>query len=303
LCCNHSRGRSIKRARVAIRCTFSLLFAALFGGCSFGVDLAPFYSGVDSGAADAGTRFDAGDNEASALIDASTKADVEAGRLRYMDMILADTPQAYLRLGDPVASVSARDSTANQKDAIYEPGSARGALGAIAQDPDTAANVSGGGLVAPNRLDFSGRAAFSLEAWALFAVNDGQFRHIFQKDSYPDTGREQFGIYLQNANGLVFERHVAGMPIKVVAAAPSPGRWHHIVATYDGSMSTLYVDGVVANAAADARNQLDKDVPLYLGQNTPTGGYWAGSIDEVAIYSRALAAADVARHFASGLGQ
>jgi hypothetical protein len=74
----------------------------------------------------------------------------------------------------------------------------------------------------------------------------------------------------------------------------SDGRWHHIVATYDGSRVALYVDGELdASCPASGRLQTN-DYPVCIGDNAEQSGrYWNGWIDDVRIYSYALNEAEI----------
>jgi len=81
-----------------------------------------------------------------------------------------------------------------------------------------------------------------------------------------------------------------------------PGRWYHVAMTYDGAAHRLYVDGVLEqlqprvividdNAAAN----------LTIGYSGFwNGNYVDGSIDEVALYDRALTGDEIASIHAAG---
>ena len=84
------------------------------------------------------------------------------------------------------------------------------------------------------------------------------------------------------------------------AAEIALGRWHHVVATYDRREMRLYVDGEsVARRAQDyavARGDhffLRPPVPAEEKIETP----WSFTLDDVRIYSRALPAEEVLRHY------
>jgi len=74
------------------------------------------------------------------------------------------------------------------------------------------------------------------------------------------------------------------------------GVWYHVAGTYDGSKSTLWVNGVAEDSATPGF-ALDYDrTPVYIG----TTGTWApylcmfeGIIDRPSIYSRALSAHEI----------
>jgi serine/threonine protein kinase len=79
------------------------------------------------------------------------------------------------------------------------------------------------------------------------------------------------------------------------------GRWHHIVATYDGSRLALYIDGELdASFPASGRLQTN-DKPVCIGDNAEQPGrYWNGWIDDVRIYSYALNDAQIAALYKAG---
>ena len=79
------------------------------------------------------------------------------------------------------------------------------------------------------------------------------------------------------------------------------GVWHHVALTYDGGSTVkLYVDGLLDASSAFGYNTVLTG-NLYLG--SPVGGntnHFAGLLDEVVIFNRALSAAEVATDFADG---
>ncbi|WP_442884904.1 LamG domain-containing protein [Arthrobacter sp. Soc17.1.1.1] len=107
-----------------------------------------------------------------------------------------------------------------------------------------------------------------------------------------NDGRIVFGIY----PGAV--RYIFG---------PRPyndGAWHHVVATLSSAGMTLYVDGLLV--ASDTRYRDAEPYSGYgqIGAGTlprwpspPTSNYFAGTLDETAIYTQALSATQVAAHY------
>ena len=79
------------------------------------------------------------------------------------------------------------------------------------------------------------------------------------------------------------------------AALPA-ATWSHLAATYDGTTLRLYVNGVqVSSVPRGGASSLEVGAgALRIGGNTVWGEYFAGLIDEVRIYSRALSAAEIA---------
>ena len=78
------------------------------------------------------------------------------------------------------------------------------------------------------------------------------------------------------------------------------GTWTHIVGIYDPAGSApqerLYVNGVLSASATYTEPVVYDTSPtgdVYLGQNGRNQQYFAGSIDDVRFYNRALTAAEV----------
>jgi len=73
----------------------------------------------------------------------------------------------------------------------------------------------------------------------------------------------------------------------------SMSTWTHIAITYDGAMMRLYVNGVQSSTFATTGNITATTDPLRIGGTTALSQYFAGLIDEVRIYSRALSASEI----------
>lgn len=67
-------------------------------------------------------------------------------------------------------------------------------------------------------------------------------------------------------------------------------KWHHLVILKEGGLGKIYIDGqIVANGPLTPID-IDNDYPLMIGANAELGLHtmFRGSIDEIAVYSRAL---------------
>lgn len=90
------------------------------------------------------------------------------------------------------------------------------------------------------------------------------------------------------------------------------GRWYHVVGSFDGTNLHIYVNGVEVtgdqlNDGTGTIFQPNTVYSLLVGKtcNDCGGGtawYWAGSMDEVAVYPRALSSSEVAQHYADAFG-
>src|SRR3989344_5543406 len=66
--------------------------------------------------------------------------------------------------------------------------------------------------------------------------------------------------------------------------------WHHLVATYNGSLMSLYIDGALkASDTTFTGNLPYNNFNLWIGRNySGSGGYFNGTIDEIRVYNRSL---------------
>jgi hypothetical protein len=90
----------------------------------------------------------------------------------------------------------------------------------------------------------------------------------------------------------------------LVSAPVPPGdvdNWHHVAGVYDGETYRLYRDGELVVEHPDAFVPMQVDAPWGIGGRAetmpPEGRYFAGLIDDVRIYGRALSDAEVRELF------
>jgi len=118
-----------------------------------------------------------------------------------------------------------------------------------------------------------------------------------------NTGGANLQFWVANGNGTT--RNSVGTP----ANSLPTGSWHHCVATYDGTNTILYIDGVqqandsTSLAGANTMN-IDTWSPFTIG-----GAFWENNgpnretyatLDEVAVYTNILSPAQVSAHFQAG---
>ncbi|MBS0394855.1 MAG: DUF4082 domain-containing protein, partial [Proteobacteria bacterium] len=87
---------------------------------------------------------------------------------------------------------------------------------------------------------------------------------------------------------------IGGSVLQVSGTSTLPlNTWSHVAVTYDGAILRLYVNGTQV-ASGTASGALSTSLnPLWIGGNNPFGEYFAGRIDEVRVYNRALSATEV----------
>ncbi len=146
----------------------------------------------------------------------------------------------------------------------------------------------------------------TLEAWVNFnAVGDGSTRIIDKSNASCGAPWSMYDIRMAAAtNEFAFDITTGGVNHVLGGNTTnwSANAWHYVVGTYDGSTMKLYVDGNLDGSQALSGAISTNNQPVDIGRNKACNNqYFHGSIDEAAIYSRALSASEVAAHYAGSL--
>jgi hydrogenase maturation factor HypE len=85
-----------------------------------------------------------------------------------------------------------------------------------------------------------------------------------------------------------------GVDVAVAGVTSLPlNAWTHLATTYDGATLRLNVNGVVVHSQASGGTIQVSTGRLRIGGNAVWGEWFAGRIDEVRIYNRALSPAEI----------
>ena len=112
-----------------------------------------------------------------------------------------------------------------------------------------------------------------------------------------DEGTGVLALFIRDANPY---RYTGSIVI-------NDGNWHHVVGTWDGATNTiaLYIDGNLDDAWTTSYFVMrSTETELGIGSNPPQGGkryFFNGTVDEVAIYNRALTPEEIQQHYQNGL--
>ena len=79
------------------------------------------------------------------------------------------------------------------------------------------------------------------------------------------------------------------------------GQTYHVVGTFDGMTQRLYVNGVqVASGAFSGPMNANTKPASWSGSWDTASEFLAGTVDDVAVYAKALTATQVANHYNRG---
>ena len=72
------------------------------------------------------------------------------------------------------------------------------------------------------------------------------------------------------------------------------------MAAYDGAQMLVYVDGTLRESRVNNASLVPVSAHAIVGENSTGKGWFQGTMDELAIYDRALPAETIAAHHALG---
>jgi hypothetical protein len=132
----------------------------------------------------------------------------------------------------------------------------------------------------------------TLEAWVRpSALGASAWRCLLFKEQ---TGNMVYSLYAHQGAAPLAQVFVGSTERNVVGtSALALNAWSHLAATYDGSSLRLYVNGVLVQSLAVSGAIPTSTGVLHLGGNAVWGERFAGLLDDVRIYNRALSGTQI----------
>ncbi|MFB4351389.1 LamG-like jellyroll fold domain-containing protein, partial [Microbacterium sp. CR_7] len=236
----------------------------------------------------------------SSTVTATAGTTGSTGASSYSQAVLADVPLHYWPLND--TGTTSYD-WAGDSNLTVRAGVTRGVDGALTPSTIPASRFNGtntgyAGTVKPTRAPLS----FSVEAWFKTTTTAGGRIVGFGSQSTGTSTSNDRLVYMDTAGRVNFGVYPNERRVLTSSKAYNDGSWHHVVATLDpvAGMS-FYVDGVRVGQRTDSISaQIYNGYWRVGGDATWSGAqYFAGSIDEVAIYGAPLSATRIAQHYAA----
>lgn len=231
----------------------------------------------------------------------------DAGPPTYRDIILADGPLAYWRLGDTqgptiVDELVQHPGTATSKGLTY------GVPGLIAGDSAMSFNGINGSFDVPGGWDFTDKSPYTLEVWVKLGVPTNDYPRILSKEvnASPRQG------YLLLAGGPVdggsqFVGSERWRDNQNILAAFYHGplsdtEWTHVVARFDGTEGELFINAMLVQSGGGGSDAgiVATGTTLTIGAQSDHGSHFSGSLDELAVYGKVLSDAEIANHYKAG---
>ncbi len=222
----------------------------------------------------------------------------EAAAQLYPDEVMADNPVAYWRfetdLTDTAGSIDL--DPAISPDFVAGPG-----------EDNTAFSTNEGGAWAAafGTIELFDIESFTYEMWINAAGQNESTYLLMRRATPPDgIGGENSLIFNYTEGTVEFLTDYGEFaPIPQFQLADNTDEWHHVVMVYDDFFpgTTFYLDGQEVDQVEGLINILNSghDEEIYVGATREAIGehVFNGHLDEVAIYTRALTAEEVASHY------
>jgi hypothetical protein len=228
-------------------------------------------------------------------------------RSRYKAQILAANPVGYWTLEGPAYTAPALEalpkafnlgSLAPEGDGYYQPGSAPGVSGV--PDPGLGADnyacrFNGTGAIDVPGLFLNQAGPLTLLAWVRANPASGAVQTVISK------GGASYRLFM---DGTGYPHFADGAQPAGDVVGPAPlddGQWHQWTGVYDGIQSeSLYIDAQLVGSSSGATSPVaGNSDDLWIGGDPDPGAFriFNGVIDEVALFTNALTAAQIQQVF------
>lgn len=223
----------------------------------------------------------------------------------YGAAVFALDPLLYWRLNDSSGNAAA-DAGANENPGVYNGDVTKGTTGALAGNANSAASFTGGWTESgvSSASTFNNPSNYTLEAWFKTTTTNGGKIIGFGSSPTGTSGSYDRHVYMENNGTLTFGTYTGQLNTVTSTTSMNDGAWHQVVASQSSQGMKLYVDGQLVGTNPQTSAQ-DYSGYWRVGGDTTWGGtapYFAGSIDEVAVYNGALSAHQIAQHWTIGAG-
>lgn len=138
-----------------------------------------------------------------------------------------------------------------------------------------------------SQVNLSTNQPFSISAWVFWDGDNGNFQDIV---SWWDASQGSSPYLGTSATTGEIRFGDTWVPAGIVMPA---GKWAHLVATFDGSFSRLYLDNQLIAVSGSSMQYDFTNGSLEIGKQRQGGEYWDGKIDDLRIYSHSLSEGEI----------
>ncbi|WP_354392264.1 LamG-like jellyroll fold domain-containing protein [Streptomyces atratus] len=242
-----------------------------------------------------------GAGNASAL-SATASVTVPTSAQKYPAKVLDDGANLYWRYNES-ATPFVGDTSPGDQSGIHVNGPSLRQTPAAVTGPSTAIGFNGSDQIVYSDKRTTVPSQYSIETWFKTSTTSGGKLVGFGDNTTRASGNYDKHVYMRNDGRLVFGVWTGSARTITTPDSYNNGAWHHVVATQGSSGMALYVDGTQIGTLAESSSQAYSGYWHVGGDNLngwpnqPSSNYFAGQIDETAIYPSVLSAAQVQSHY------
>lgn len=215
----------------------------------------------------------------------------------YGKAVYADDPSLYWRLNE-AGGTTAADVTPNTSDGTYSGGVAYQAPSAVAEPP-YGVNFNGTDAGVGSNDSFGNPSNYSTEVWFKTTTGNGGKLIGFGDQRTGLSGNYDRHVYMEHSGQLTFGVWTGDANVIHSPKAYNDGKWHHVLASQSTSSGMkLYVDGELVGTHPQTGAQPYSGY-WRIGGDSPwaASAYFAGTLDEAAVYTSVLSAERVKAHY------
>lgn len=247
-------------------------------------------------------RVTASDGSNTSGLSATASATVASSSAGYPAQVLADGADLYWRY-DESGGTFATDASGSDDNGDYVGGPSYRQTPAAVTGPSTAIGFNGSDQWVYSDRSHSRPATFSVETWFKTTTTTGGKIVGFGNRTSGISSQYDKHVYMTNDGRLVFGVYTGSTNTVTTSGSYNDGGWHQVVATQGSGGMKLYVDGSLTGSNSQTSNENYTGYWRVGGDNLngwpnqPSSNFFAGQIDETAVYPGALSATQVTSHY------
>ncbi len=248
---------------------------------------------------------------------ATRRVTVAGADSAYTAQVLSDGANGLWRYAE-TSDVFFADTSAAGDGLTLAGAATTGVAGALTGETSTAVTLAGKSSTLYTEKRHPVPGAFSVETWFQTTTTAGGKLIGFGDKQVLRSRWFDRHVYMTDTGQLVFGVHNGSVRTLTTPAAYNDGQWHHVVATQGPSGMALYVDGArIATNSITTAGRVEgywrvggdnvgcrtTSCAGIVWPSAPTSDYFAGSLDETAVYATALPATAVQAHWTTATGR
>ena len=223
-----------------------------------------------------------------------------------VEAVTASAPTIWYRLNETLGT-TAVDSSGGGRNGTYRGLPVFGAIRACPRDTGTAVTFNGSTDYAGYGTALTVTGTYTIETWFKTTTTRGGRLVGFGASATGVSRTTDRQLYMTDSGQVVYGINPPSYKIITSPSSYNDGAWHHAMATQSSAGMNLYLDGTLVATAGTTTNSSTYSGFFRLGYDSltgwtsaPTSSFFAGTLDDVAYYTKALTATDATDHYAAG---